>query len=207
MAEQTTQATEKRGWGGKRAGAGRKPGPNAGKAKVTTVVLTSELIDKLHDLGGSKWIREQILNCHPSSKSVELSGSGIFESVPNPTSESHLFIDLSANVHSLDISELLVQNPEKTFFCTVRDDSLNKAGIEKGDILIVEKNENPVSGSVVLVDAGNSLTLRRLIRENGGQTLCRETEGDENASPDNVSDAILGVVVYSIKNLKAKRNS
>ena len=53
MKESPTTVTKKQGWGGKRAGSGRKPGPYAGTSKVTTIVLTAALIEKLDKLGGS----------------------------------------------------------------------------------------------------------------------------------------------------------
>lgn len=61
MKESPTTVTKKQGWGGKRAGSGRKPGPYAGTSKVTTILLTTALIEKLHKLGGSSWVREQII--------------------------------------------------------------------------------------------------------------------------------------------------
>ena len=64
MKKSPTTVTKKQGWGGKRAGSGRKPGPYAGTSKVTTIVLTAALIEKLHKLGGSSWVREQIIKTH-----------------------------------------------------------------------------------------------------------------------------------------------
>lgn len=61
MKESPTTVTKKQGWGGKRADSGRKPGPYAGTSKVTTILLTTALIEKLHKLGGSSWVREQII--------------------------------------------------------------------------------------------------------------------------------------------------
>lgn len=60
MTNSSHKRAAKSGWGGKRAGAGRKPDPDASVSKVTTVVLTEDLIAKLRELGGSKWVREQI---------------------------------------------------------------------------------------------------------------------------------------------------
>ena len=40
MTNSSHKRAAKSGWGGKRAGAGRKPGPDASVSKVTTVVLT-----------------------------------------------------------------------------------------------------------------------------------------------------------------------
>lgn len=39
MKESPTTVTKKQGWGGKRAGSGRKPGPYAGTSKVTTILF------------------------------------------------------------------------------------------------------------------------------------------------------------------------
>lgn len=60
MKESPTTVTKKQGWGGKRAGSGRKPGPYAGTSKVTTIVLTAALIEKLHKLGGSSWSENKL---------------------------------------------------------------------------------------------------------------------------------------------------
>ena len=65
MKESPTTVTKKQGWGGRRAGSGRKPGPYAGTSKVTTIVLTAALIEKLHKLGGEEEEEEVQKNIVP----------------------------------------------------------------------------------------------------------------------------------------------
>lgn len=107
MKNENTVKTTKNGWGGKRAGSGRKPGPYAGAAKVTTVVLTAPLIAKLHKLGGSSWIREQIIK---SSDKCAV--------IPNP--ESLASLTSVGNYFKSDerdpITSCLIKNPEETVF-------------------------------------------------------------------------------------------
>ena len=64
MKKSPTTVTKKQGWGGKRAGSGRKPGPYAGTSKVTTIVLTAALIEKLHKLNGDGYTWRKFFKNH-----------------------------------------------------------------------------------------------------------------------------------------------
>ena len=94
MKESPTTVTKKQGWGGKRAGSGRKPGPYAGTSKVTTILLTTALIEKLHKLGGSSWVREQIIKSKddllPEEKPESLASLTSIGSYFNSTEEDPL---------------------------------------------------------------------------------------------------------------------
>lgn len=142
MKESPTTVTKKQGWGGKRAGSGRKPGPYAGTSKVTTIVLTAALIEKLHKLGGSSWVREQIIKSKddllPAEKPESLASLTSIGSYFNSTEEDPL-------------SACLVRNPEETVFCIAEDDTMKDSGIDFGDLLIVDRSADPQNGSMVVV--------------------------------------------------------
>lgn len=50
----------------------------------------------------------------------------------------------------LDLNEYLVRNPPATFLVRVCGQSMKDAGIFDGDMLVVDKSLEPVSGSVVV---------------------------------------------------------
>lgn len=141
MKESPTTVTKKQGWGGKRAGSGRKPGPYAGTSKVTTIVLTAALIEKLHKLGGSSWVREQIIKSKddllPAEKPESLASLTSIGSYFNSTEEDPL-------------SACLVRNPEETVFCIAEDDTMKDSGIDFGDLLIVDRSADPQLWCILL---------------------------------------------------------
>ena len=107
MKESPTTVTKKQGWGGKRAGSGRKPGPYAGTSKVTTIVLTAALIEKLHKLGGSSWVREQIIKSKDDLLPAEKP-----ESLASLTSIGSYFNSTEEDLSSVSISSRLSQSPK-----------------------------------------------------------------------------------------------
>ncbi|MEI8234610.1 MAG: S24 family peptidase [Verrucomicrobiota bacterium] len=52
--------------------------------------------------------------------------------------------------NSLDLNEHLVTNPAATFFIRVRGNSMRAAGIQGGDILVVDRSITPGSGQIVI---------------------------------------------------------
>lgn len=70
----------------------------------------------------------------------------------------------------LDIVEYLSAHPESTFYFRVKGDSMTGAGIHNGDLLVVDRSAEPVSGSVVIAAIDGELTVKRL-RLNGGRAI------------------------------------
>jgi DNA polymerase V len=65
----------------------------------------------------------------------------------------------------LDLNELLIKNPAATFFVRVEGDSMINAGIRHGDILVVDRSRQAVSGDVVIAVLDGELTVKRLVIE------------------------------------------
>jgi DNA polymerase V len=68
----------------------------------------------------------------------------------------------------LDLNEHLIQHPAATFFVRVDGDSMRGAGIHPGDILIVDRSLEAVSGKIVIAVIDGEFTVKR-IRLSGGQ--------------------------------------
>jgi DNA polymerase V len=62
----------------------------------------------------------------------------------------------------LDLHELLVEHPAATFFVRVEGDSMKGAGMQSGDILIVDRSLAPQSGKIVVALLNGEFTVKRL---------------------------------------------
>jgi len=79
---------------------------------------------------------------------------GVSAGFPSPADD---YID-----RTLDLNELIIQNPAATFFVRVSGDSMVGAGIHHDDILVVDRSRAPVSGKVVIAVLNGELTVKRL---------------------------------------------
>jgi DNA polymerase V len=62
----------------------------------------------------------------------------------------------------LDLNEHLVKHPAATFFVRVSGDSMRDAGVIDGDILIVDRAQDPKNKSIVIAAVNGELTVKRL---------------------------------------------
>lgn len=65
----------------------------------------------------------------------------------------------------LDLNELLIQQPEATFFMRVRGASMQDAGIEDGDFVIVDRSIKPKHGHIVLAVIDGEFTIKRFYKK------------------------------------------
>jgi DNA polymerase V len=75
---------------------------------------------------------------------------------------------------ALDLNTYLVRNPAATFMVRVSGDSMTGAGIRDGDILVVDRSEEPVPGKIVVAVLDGELTVKRLVRKDGQILLAPE---------------------------------
>lgn len=64
----------------------------------------------------------------------------------------------------LDLNELLISHPEATFFIRVRGNSMEHAGINNNDILIVDRAIGASDNKIVIARIGDELTVKRIRR-------------------------------------------
>jgi DNA polymerase V len=65
----------------------------------------------------------------------------------------------------LDLNEFLVRHPAATFFVRAYGDSMKDAGIHSGDILVVDRAEEPRDNGIVVAVVNGELTVKRLQRK------------------------------------------
>ncbi len=100
----------------------------------------------------------------------------------------------------LDLNDLLIDNPTSTFFVKVEGDSMEGAKIFSGDILVVDRSVEPISGLIVVAAVYGEMVVKRLDVSVNGSFLKSEKEGYEPiVLTDNDDCFIWGVVVGSVR--------
>ncbi|NLB55125.1 MAG: translesion error-prone DNA polymerase V autoproteolytic subunit [Lentisphaerae bacterium] len=102
----------------------------------------------------------------------------------------------------LDLNKHLIKNPAATFFVRVSGSSMVGAGINDGDLLVVDRSLEPRNGNVVIAVIDGDLTLKRIrIR---GKKIILEPE-NSNYEPQEISEncdfQVWGVVTNVVHEL------
>ena len=103
---------------------------------------------------------------------------------------------------SLDLNELCITHPEATYFVRSQGDSMIGAGIQSGDVLIVNRALNATHGDIVIASLYGELTVKELrLRPRPGLF-----PHNPNYQPimlnDTVTLEIFGVVTYVLHALR-----
>ena len=96
------------------------------------------------------------------SKKAKVSGS-VVAGFPSPA-EQYL-------EPPLDLNELLVKRPAATYFVRVEGDSMVGAGINDGDLLVVDRSLNPANGDVIIACVDGDFTVKTYRRDKSGIRL------------------------------------
>ena len=104
--------------------------------------------------------------------------------------------------YTLDLNQYLVLNPSATFFVRAFDDSMKKAGIFNGDLLIIDRSLPIRHLDIVVADVQGELTIRRLIHRKGKTHLNAENLSYPSLELNEDMDVcIWGVATNVIHNL------
>ena len=71
----------------------------------------------------------------------------------------------------MDLAALLVRDPRCTLLLRVSGPSMQGAGIDHGDLLLVDCGLEPRPGQVVVARLGDGFTVKRLVHWRGGLGL------------------------------------
>lgn len=120
---------------------------------------------------------------------------GIRAGFPSPAQD---YIDLK-----IDLNSELISNPSTTFYARVKGNSMQDAGINDGDILIIDKSLIPKDGDTAVCFIDGEFTLKNISIETDGIYLM---PANPAFKPIKVTEennfCIWGIVTYSIKNHK-----
>ncbi len=74
----------------------------------------------------------------------------------------------------IDLNEQLIMNKPATFFFRMNSDAMTGAGLEKGDVLIVDRSLKASNGKIVVAVADGEMMVRRLSQTMNKLTLLAE---------------------------------
>ena len=90
---------------------------------------------------------------------LPLAASTVAAGFPSPADD---YIDVG-----IDLNEALIRHPSSTFFLRVSGDSMIEAGIQHGDLLVVDRSLEARPGQIVVAVLDGAFTLKRLARHRG----------------------------------------
>jgi DNA polymerase V len=100
----------------------------------------------------------------------------------------------------IDLNQHLIRHPAATFFVRVSGDSMTGAGIQNGDLLIVDRAAECANGCIVVARLESEFTLKRVRKEGDRVFLMPENDRYEPIEVTEGSDfEIWGRVVGSVR--------
>jgi DNA polymerase V len=138
------------------------------------------------------------LDIYSASTNTELSlpllPSGISAGFPSPAMD---FIDLS-----IDLNKQLIKHPSATYYGRVKGESMKNAGINDGDLLIIDRSLEPLDGKIAVCYIDGEFTIKRIKLEKDFCWLMPENEAYKpiKVTPDN-EFLIWGIVIHVIKSV------
>ena len=102
----------------------------------------------------------------------------------------------------ISLDKELVKNSESTFYARVSGDSMIGAGLDDGDLLVIDRSLNPENGKIAVCFINGDFTVKRIIKEKGKLYLKAENKKYKSIEIREGSELIIwGIVEYVIKKL------
>jgi DNA polymerase V len=125
----------------------------------------------------------------------KMAQEGIHAGFPSPATDYM--------TQAIDLNKELVRHPAATFYGRVVGDSMIDAGVEEGDILVIDKSLEARDGDMAVCFVDGEFTLKHLKFHDGGLTLVPANESYPSIEVGDGSDFIMwGVVTYVIKRVR-----
>ncbi|KTD07637.1 LexA family protein [Legionella jamestowniensis] len=164
--------------GGKRLGAGRPVGSNRYGETTKTLRVPLSRIAEI-----KKYLERP--------KDIPLYSSKVRAGFPSPADD---YIE-----SYLDLNQHLIKHPASTFFLIAAGDSMIGAGIQPGDMLIVDRSLEATHGKIVIAAIDGELTVKRLVKTANGARLLPENSAYQPIDITDSQDLVIwGVVTYVI---------
>lgn len=122
---------------------------------------------------------------------LPLASTAISAGFPSPA-DDHLEL-------KLDLNRALVRHPNATFYGRVKGSSMIDAGIEDGDMLVIDKSLDPKDGDIAVCFLDGEFTVKRIARMDEGLFLMpANTEFKPIRISEESEFQIWGIVTYII---------
>jgi len=129
-----------------------------------------------------------------SKMNLPLAQQGISAGFPSPADD---FLELS-----IDLNKELIKHPYATFYGRVSGDSMTGAGLDDGDLLVIDKSLEPRDGKIAVCFVDGEFTVKRIKIEADAIWLMPENKKYKplKVTQDN-EFVIWGIVTSVIKNM------
>ena len=122
---------------------------------------------------------------------LPLAGTAIAAGFPSPAEE---YLDLA-----LDLNKELIKHPAATFYARVKGDSMVDAGIQDGDLLVIDKALEPKDGAIAVCYLDGEFTVKRLaVQEEGVFLMPANAEFKPIQITEENEFLVWGIVAYVI---------
>ena len=122
----------------------------------------------------------------------EMAQDGIHAGFPSPATDYM--------TQAIDLNKELVRHPAATFYGRVVGDSMIDAGVDEGDILVIDKSLEARDGDMAVCFVDGEFTLKYIyIREDGIVLKPANPKYPEIEITEGVDFKMWGVVTYIIK--------
>ena len=103
----------------------------------------------------------------------------------------------------ISLDKELVKNKESTFYARVSGDSMTGAGIDDGDLLIIDRSLNPEKNKIAVCYVDGEFTVKRIIVKNKKLFLKPENNNYKEILVNEDNNLIIwGIVSYVIKSVQ-----
>ena len=104
----------------------------------------------------------------------------------------------------LDLNSYCISRPAATFFLRASGESMNQAGVQNGDLLVVDRAEKPQHGDIVIAEIDGEFTVKRLLlRPRPALEPVSDSPEFRTLYPENI--CIFGVVTHVIHRTRESR--
>lgn len=144
-------------------------------------------MDDPSELQSARVGRDRAASAQPPRTSVAVSFG-------SPASES--------GVTRLDLNDIFIRNQQATFMMRIAGHAMREAGIDDGDIVLVDRAIAPASGHVVIAVVDHEFICRRLVRQGTTFSLCATDRAVADIHPrEDQEFQLWGVVTTVMKSL------
>lgn len=130
--------------------------------------------------------------CTDTELPLPFAREGISAGFPSPAQD---FLDVA-----IDLNRELIKNPSSTFYARVKGSSMQGAGIDHGDLLVIDKSVLPGDGKIAVCYVDGDFTVKRIKLEHG---TCWLMPANPSYSPIRITAdndfMVWGIVTYLIK--------
>ena len=117
---------------------------------------------------------------------------GISAGFPSPALD---FVDLT-----IDLNKHLIKPPSATFYGRVKGSSLKNAGIDDGDLLIIDRSLEPTNGKIAICYIDGEFTAKRISVKKNELWLMPENDSYKPIKIEKENDFLIwGIVTHVIK--------